>query len=637
MKKYLLRLLSCCVAVAASACMLSACEKENKESAKDLLINAAESTSLSLKNTIGLVGDKKIGSKVQITVDPGEFIDNLAGKDIKEISINDELKAKGGVIGNGLGINYDGKDLVDVDTVAALNQSDGNMYIKINDLSDKYIKVPVENYEISDILSEFKDVISTTYSLSESDLMCNKAIPSDMVEDALKNIDIKGIVSDIDGVITAVEKAIPDTDESGEKTVKKNGIEAVFETKKIKMTDEVTKKCVNAAKEALLGSENIKKVVSGDIDYEEFINNMFAPYESKFFLDNDVDKVTLYYYDGELSGLGIDNKNYFVSADTDEGYMFILKSDNEDDGKSEISLTAVPDGDKLNIDLRVRPNKGLNVTSVSVGEISVEIDGFKMVNKDIGTFNADIKAGVSVSAGLGLQLVNVVYDAKCKGDDRSQDEAGELFIEQGNNTTNLLSYQYNYEQTDASDIKLPSDSECLKEDEILSMFSDDKLSAWQDKVSDAIGVDIGEKLSEMISPESNSYDYPSDEDEKIDYDNDPIYDLVDNYGIDFFDYYNDDFTEFDMEKFLSDAQKVYPKEKMDKLKDSIKEEYTNYINDTPNLDKLNDKYGIDYWEYYDDELVNFDMDKFLSDAQKVYPREKMNDLKKEIEAEVSEY
>ena len=242
MKKYLLRLLSCCVAVAASACMLSACEKENKESAKDLLINAAESTSLSLKNTIGLVGDKKIGSKVQITVDPGEFIDNLAGKDIKEISINDELKVKGGVIGNGLGINYDGKDLVDVDTVAALNQSDGNMYIKINDLSDKYIKVPVENYEISDILSGFKDVISTTYSLSESDSMSNKAIPSDMVEDALKNIDIKGIVSDIDGVITAVEKAIPDTDESGEKTVKKNGIEAVFETKKIKMTDEVTKR-----------------------------------------------------------------------------------------------------------------------------------------------------------------------------------------------------------------------------------------------------------------------------------------------------------------------------------------------------------------------------------------------------------
>lgn len=637
MKKYLLRLLSCCVAVAASACMLSACEKENKESAKDLLINAAESTSLSLKNTIGLVGDKKIGSKVQITVDPGEFIDNLAGKDIKEISINDELKVKGGVIGNGLGINYDGKDLVDVDTVAALNQSDGNMYIKINDLSDKYIKVPVENYEISDILSGFKDVISTTYSLSESDLMSNKAIPSDMVEDALKNIDIEGIVSDIDGVITAVEKAIPDTDASGEKTVKKNGIEAVFETKKIKMTDEVTKKCLSAAKEALLGSENIKKVVSGDIDYEEFINNMFDPYESKFFLDNDVDNITLYYYDGELSGLGIDNKNYFVSADTDEGYMFVLKSDNEDDGKSEISLTAVPDGDKLNIDLRVRPNKGLNVTSVSVGEISVEINGFKMVNKDIGTFNADIKAGVSVSAGVGLQLVNVVYDAKCKGDDRSQDEAGELFIEQGNNTTNLLSYQYNYEQTDASDIKLPSDSECLTEDEILSMFSDDKLSAWQDKISDAIGVDIGEKLSEMISPESNSYDYPSDEDEKVDYDNDPLYDLVDNYGIDFFDYYNDDFTEFDMEKFLSDVQKVYPKEKIDKLKESIKEEYTNYINDTPNLDKLNDEYGIDYWEYYDDELVNFDMEKFLSDAQKVYPKEKMNDLKKEIEAEVSEY
>lgn len=643
MKKTVSKIICCAASLMLAASMMSACENTEESGAKQLLISALDSEVSTFRNTLSLIGNKsskeKMGGKVKVSVDPGEYLDKLADKDMKEISLSAEEKVKGGVLGTGLSFGYDGEKLADIDTV--IDSDSKNTYIRINELSDKYIKTSISDDEADSFLSGIKSLADIDFVKPQGGEFVNDVL--DNAVGAFKSVDIGGIVKDVDSVVDAVSKALPETENSGEKTVKKNGIEVIFKTEKFSMSDNnVDEKCTNAVKQALLKSENIKAVVSEVTDYEELVNNMFASDATEEGIDDALaplagDDVVFYYYNDKLCGVGIDNKNYFISSDTDDGYMFVLKTNYQNDYKSEVVLTAIPDGEKLDISFSASFDDNTNVSVLSGNDLALKINDFEIVNKDIGTYNAQVEAGMYVPTADGGKAKCVVK-SKSEGDDRAQTETGEIVVEENKTSQNLLSYQLSVEQTDASDIKIPDDSECIvNDDDIAKLFTGDNLYSWLDKISKAIGIDISEKLDEMVSSFSEIYDDQLNEDIDNDYDDDPLYDLMDNYGIDYWDYYSDDYTEFYMDKFLSDAKKVYPAEKMDALKEQIEEEYQYYLSDTPNLDALYDDYQIDYWDYYDDDLVNFDMDKFLADAKKVYPADKMDELKKEIEDVISEY
>lgn len=638
MKHISAKITACILSVVMTAGMLSACTPTSESGAKEMLLTAFDSMAKNTKNTWSVFSDdssdKQTGSKATFTVEPGEYIDDLAGTDIKEISMSTDVKIKGEVLGSNLNVSYDGKPIAGIDTI--LDGTGEAGYIKVSELSDKYIKVPMDEANINNLLGasdlglDFDADESDDSSLDESDETVD--VQFEDVMSALNEFDVKGIVSDVDKVIDEISKNLPDPDNEGERTIKENGVEAVFETKTIKVSDKDGEKILDAAKQALKNSESIKACVSKVSDYDKFIDDLFTSYSDDEDGSSESEKVTFYYYGDKLVGFGEDNKNYLVSADTENGYITVFKV-NEDRDSVSLALTAVPDGEKLDMELNCtadisnnsKLNSDFDLTGSSSGAVKLKINDFEIVNEDICSFNASVEGELPISLSDDEKTLNCKIKEEYKGDDNKQEENGEITIKEDGVDKSVVKYTGVSEQTDASDIKVPEESECVAADSIDSVVIEDAYLAWLNKISDALGEDLITVINEKMGDVFGVNDGP-------DYtDDDLLYDLEVNYGIDYYDYYNDDYTEFDMDKFLSDAKKVYPTDKFDALKEEIEDVYEYGLTETSNIDKLYADYDIYIDDYFDDNYENFDKEKFMTDVKKVYPADKLDELEEEVD------
>ena len=636
MKHISAKITACVLSVAMTAGMLSACTPTSESGAKEMLLTAFDSMANNTKNTLSAFSDdsadKQNGSKATLTVDPGEYIDDLAGVDIKEISMSTDAKIKGGVLGSALNISYDGKPIADIDTV--LDKTGEAGYIKVSDLTDKYIKVPMDEASLSNLLDTSD--LGADLDTDESDVTTDVPDETDDVEfedvmGVLNEFDIKGIVSDVDKVIDEINKNLPEPDNEGERTIKENGVEAVFETKTVKVSDKDGEKILDTAKEALKNSESIKACVSKVSDYDEFINDLFESGSDDEDESSESEKVVFYYYGDKLVGFGQDNKNYLVSADTENGYITVLKA-NEDSDSVSLALTAVPDGEKLDIELNCTANisdssnlnDALNFTANPSGTVKLKINDFEIVNEDICSFNASAEGELPISLDDD-ETLNCKIKEEYKGDNNKQEESGEITVKEDGVDKSVVKYSGVSEKTDASDVKVPEESECVAADSIDSVITEDVYGAWLNQIKDALGEELISTITEKMGSLMGVIDDPDYTDDSL------LYDLETNYGIDYYDYYNDAFTEFDMDKFLSDAKKVYPADKFDALKEEIENEYEYGLTSTPNIDTLYTDYDIYVDDYFDDSYENFDKDKFMTDVKKVYPEDKLDDLEKEVD------
>lgn len=616
MKRISAKITACVLSAAMAAGMMSACTPTGESGAKDMLLTAfdsmAKSTSKTLTNFTSDSSDKQIASKSTVTLDPGEYLDELAGTDIKEFSVSMDSKIKGDISGTTSGIAYDGKPIVDMDMV--LDASNKIAYIKYLDFSDKYIKVPID-----ELISGTADDNYVDDDLSD--------IEFDDIINAGNAFDVKGIVSDFDVIIEEINKTIPESDNEGERTIKENGVEAVFTTKTVTFTKDDDAKTEKAVKEALKKSENIKAFVSKlSDDYDKLIDDMFDDVQEDD--SEEPESVTFYYYDDKLVGFGEDSKNYLVSADTKEGFIETIKVDDEETGKIEMTLTAVPDGEKLDIELKcsvedVDLEAPIDIINNQSGTLKLKVDDFEIVNSDTCTYNALVECDFPVTSNDDSnKSQNCKIKAECKGEDNKQNVSGDITIKDDGKDKSVLKFTEVSENTDASDIKVPEDSECVDAENAESIFAGEAAQEWLEKIKDALGEELVAKLSEVIMQGYDGSDMTDDS---------CLSDLSINYGIDYYDYYNDDYTEFDMDKFLSDAKKVYPEDKFEDLKDEIEEEYEYGLTSTPNIDTLYYDYEIDIDDYFNDDYSNFDKDKFMADVKKVYPKDKLEELEDEAD------
>lgn len=634
MKHISAKITACVLSVAMTAGMLSACTASSESGAKEMLLTAIDSMAKNTSDTWSTFSDassdKQNGSKTTVTIEPGEYLDDLAGVDIKEIFMSADVKIKGGIFGNDMNISYDGKPIADIGVI--FDQTGEEGYVKVSQLTDKYMKVPMDEASLGDLFGasdlglDMDDSFSDTYDNETDD------VKSEDIVNALKEFDVKGIVSDFDKIIDEINKSLPESDNEGERTIKENGVEAVFKTKTMRLSDKDDEKTSNAVKEALKNSENIKACVSKVSDYDKFIDDLFESDSDDEDESKDGEKITFYYYGDKLVGFGPDNKNYLLSADTADGYISVIKI-NEDSDSVNLALTAVPDGEKLDMEFNINADVSdlsgidtpLNLIDSSSGSLKLKIDDFEIVNKDICSFNAKVEGELPILLSGDEKKTNLKIKAEYKGDDNKQEENGEVTVKVDGADKSALKYSGVTEQTDASDIKIPAESECVAADSIDSVITEDAYMDWLSQISDALGEDLVSAITEKIGDlfgANDDYDYTDDS---------LLYDLEDNYGIDYYDYYNDDFTEFDMDKFLSDAKKVYPADKFDDLKEEIEEEYEYGLTEYPNIDTLIYDYDIDINDYIDDSYENFDKDKFMSDVKKVYPKDKLDELEEEAD------
>lgn len=635
MKHISAKVTACVLSIAMTASMLSACTAASESGAKDMLLTAVDSITKNARNTWSAFSDdsseKQTGSKATITVEPGEYLDDLAGADIKEISMSADVKIKGEVLGSNLNVSYDGKSIADIDTV--LDETSEAGYIKVSDLSDKYIKAPVDEASLSKLFGTSDLGLDLDMDSSDDTSASDETVDTQFedVMNVLNEFDVKGIVNDVDKVIDEINKNLPEPDNEGERTIKENGVEAVFETKTVKISDKDEEKILDTAKQALKNSESIKACVSKVSDYDEFIDDLFESNTDDEDESTGSEKITFYYYGDKLVGLGEDNKNYLVSADTENGYITVLKITEDSDSVS-LALTAVPDGEKLDMELNCTADisdssdltSSLNLIGNSSGSVKLKINDFEIVNEDICSFNANVEGELPIVLS-DQSTLNCKIKAEYKGDDNKQEESGEITVKEDGVDKSVVKYSGTSEQTDASDIKVPEESECVAVDSIDSVVTEDAYLAWLNKISDALGEDLITAITEKMGDVFGVNDGPDYTDDSL------LYDLEVNYGIDYYDYYNDDYTEFDMDKFLSDAKKVYPADKFDDLKEEIEDAYEYGLTTTPNIDTLYDDYDIYIDDYFDDTYENFDKEKFMEDVKKVYPEDKLDDLEKEVD------
>ncbi|MCD7773237.1 MAG: hypothetical protein LUH08_04195 [Ruminococcus sp.] len=643
MKNLIKRVTACAVSISLAAGMLCGCEDTSESGAKEMLLTALDSITSSSENTIAaFVNDTSVqsGSKTTVTLEPGVYLDDLAGVDIKEIAMSADVKVKGGVLGTDLNVSYDDSSILTINAV--VDETSDTQYIKFADFMDEYVKLT------DDEASEFMDLSDLGSLFGTDDTSSSLTLDTDDALNAASEFDVRGIVSDIDSVIEQIGESIPEADSESTRTIKENDVEASFVTKKVTLNENDKDNISTAAREALENADNIKACISDIYDYDQFLSDLFDSQDSD--ADDEDEEIIFYFYGDKLVGFGEDNSNYMLSADTKNGYITVIKADDSSD-KVSLIMTAVPDGKKLDMELNCSLTTSsdgevstlLGTDSGYSGTISLKINDFEVVDENTGAFNANAEAEIPITTSDG-EDVTLKLTADYTGDDSKQQQNGEVTVSADGEDKSFVRYSATVEQTDASDISVPAESECVSYDDMDSAIDLNSLEDWSLNLTNALGEELVEKLSELFTDTSDDYyyddyDYDYDYDYGYDYDSEDYYsesyldDLYENYGIDFFDYYNDSYTEFDMDGFLSDAEKVYPAEDFEALKEEIEEEYEYYLSTTPNIDILYYDYDIDIDSYFSDDYLSFDSDSFWADVKKVYPEDKLD----ELEDEVTEY
>lgn len=580
------------------------------------------------------------GQKSEFTLTPEKSITSALGFDAKSISLSTQYNMNGTLSEESLKLNYGDKTLASANVIEDL--SNGDSYIKIDDLTDKYLKLEASDIYTADNYFESlmpggsltDGLINRTTAIDDDTMVDSddddQAFDPESVGEIIKNLDIKGVVTDIKGVINEAAKSLPKAYSESSRTIWANDISAKFDVKRIKVSGDDIKKALDSAKQAMDKAGCIKKAVSCFADYDEFVNNIFDSFSSDYYDDLKDEKIALYYYGDELVGYEFDQDCYLVCSDTTDGFMFAF---NDKTIYVKINLTAVPDGDDVDVEFTVDyPNQSIisypEMCQASIftpkNHISLKLEGINLDVND-NSFDSELKLTVPVSLGSdNLFGGNAVFgiDVDIEGDEDKFELTGDVSVSGDGFNQKFLNFSLVSESTEASAVKLPEDSECIPASEAETVFSQENIDAWLDGIKEALGSDFVTMIKGLIS-DSDGYGY--------DYSDDPVYDLSENYGVDYYDYYNDAMTEFDMDKFLADAEKAgYPD--MEALKAAIEEQYEWGITGTPNLATLESDYDIDYYDYYNDAMTEFDMDKFLADAEKAgYPD--MEALKKEIEEE----
>jgi|BioPla2DNA2_1021312.scaffolds.fasta_scaffold11785_3 hypothetical protein len=416
-------------------------------------------------------------------------------------------------------------------------------YFQIPELTDAYLKVPVE--ELSEEVIEDIDGKTGFIGLSYTPEVqnYNEAVIVNSFEKMFSGelISEKELEDLINKYYSIVIENIENVELEKGVEVEVGDIDAKFNT----LTAKITQKDALKILEAILKEAKKDDVIIGIV--EEF--GICTKDEYKDFIDTALD---------ELADTTTDKRNYIKLITYVDSKGIICGRElevYEDKEKSEdfgLYYLAAKDGDKIAFDMLLTAEDStfsivLNGKEKSKetysGDINIEVESYDYwedesktysFNIDFKDFNIANEEKGYINGKFTVDLVVTKFTAEFKSDGDSQEVSIEI--------PKYATINIKFSQSDADDIKMPSNSDKIydlgSDDDIESLTEDVDIEAFLEKICADLGFDLDELIDLFYG-----YDY----DDNYDYDFDFNYDDYDydyNYDYDY-DYDYDDYVDID--------------------------------------------------------------------------------------------
>ena len=421
-----------------------------------------------------------------VNISFGTAVTNATGMDLKDINMKVSSKQKGGNEGGDVTVSYDGKDLFTVNEVYNRENSE-EMYVKIPELSDAYIKVnraDAENY-----LKDEMGMDMSQYTAAAQDI----------------DFDVDAFEADLKEYEQLIKDNFPEVKEEGKKEGDIDGVSYSYTSKSYDVTSEDANKIATAVLEKAKTDENFKKLYEDGVEkslsaayttsagageaptYESMIDDMLESVKADTASD---DKVALEMYengDGDFMGFtlkpdGEEGELRYIVASSDSAEGMDVYFDSGDGETVTVYGALKSDNDVVNGTYTMSSTED----GKEVVKVVYTVTDLQNVGENFsGTIRIDAKTDDEYE-GAASGWVEIVSASTADDVD--------VTFDIGVNGESAVTMKVTGSKTEATDVEVPSADatiyNALDEEELNKYLESCDTEGFMNKIKDAMGEEM---------------------------------------------------------------------------------------------------------------------------------------------------
>lgn len=451
--------------------------------------------------TKAVSGDLDFAYNASLTVTPGEMLTQEA--DIKSIALNVAAKQKGDAAQLTLEGQYGGQTLATANIIG--DRSGGNVYAQVPELSDTYVSVSLE--QLKTMAENAVQAPMQAYTQKSAEAIAeqqggdidesNVKVPDyNALIEALESVDQEALEQDIAEYAQTIAENFPEGKDAEATKGEVDGVSYELTTKTYDVTEadamKITKAVIEKAKDDtlikdFLDNETIKEFTLSDSSaFVAGLDEMLAEME-----DNSVDESgevvsfdVMFDSEGAIAGFKMENDGegiYAVSTAVGDDYVVDMKFNGGSDADMTVAGVIKNENDTLNGSIKMD-----NKTSSGEGDYNMVF-----ALKDVKTTDNVMSGTVSFDATANGKTVGLVFTSNSTADKT------DFVFSSSMDGKSIFDIAFTLEQTDASDIAVPSDAIAI---DLESGEGTDKYAAtldiqgFQDHLKDVLGEELFGKI-----------------------------------------------------------------------------------------------------------------------------------------------
>lgn len=451
--------------------------------------------------TKAVSGDLDFAYNASLTVTPGEML--TQGADIKSIALNVAAKQKGDAAQLTLEGQYGGQTLATANIIG--DRSGGNVYAQVPELSDTYVSVSLE--QLKTMAENAIQAPMQAYTQKSAEAIAEQqggAIDESNVKvpdynaliEALESVDQEALEQDIAEYAQTIAENFPEGKDAEATKGEVDGVSYELTTKTYDVTEadamKITKAVIEKAKDDtlikdFLDNETIKEFTLSDSSaFVAGLDEMLAEME-----DNSIDESgevvsfdVMFDSEGAIAGFKMENDGegiYAVSTAVGDDYVVDMKFNGGSDADMTVAGVIKNENDTLNGSIKMD-----NKTSSGEGDYNMVF-----ALKDVKTTDNVMSGTVSFDATANGKTVGLVFTSNSTADKT------DFVFSSSMDGKSIFDIAFTLEQTDASDIAVPSDAIAI---DLESGEGTDKYAAtldiqgFQDHLKDVLGEELFGKI-----------------------------------------------------------------------------------------------------------------------------------------------
>lgn len=437
--------------------------KKGKNSSDKSVVQKVEDVKDEVKEQAEVIekaisGELDFSYNASLTFTPGEVITSQA--DIKSIALNASAKQKGDVTGFSLSGAYDGKTLATANIVG--DRGGDKIYAQVPELSSTYVSVTgdslrsfVEN-QIQAPLEAYVQKSAEAASQQGVDIPASTMPDYNELINAVGSIDIEALEKDIEEYVELAADNFPEGKEAADTKGTVDGVTYELTTKTYDVTVDDAVKIAKAVAQKAKDDQLVKDFLDQQVikDMTQFDSSKYTS-EMQALID-ELDKASaesgdnklvsfdvMFDADGNASGFNLDmgdeGSMYAVMAMVDNNIVVDVKF-SADEMDMTIAGAIKDENDVLNGSIKVNAKEGSEDVSFV----------YTMDNVDV---SSDVMTGT-----IGFEVTADNQTAAVALTSNSTDTKTDLTVSALMNSQKMFDVNFLLEETDASDITVPTDS-----------------------------------------------------------------------------------------------------------------------------------------------------------------------------------